>query len=99
MSDVKKPSDSEARRKDKRTRENAAIRDVMATEAGRKVVWWLLSECGVYQTSADLNAPNPAETAFFKEGQRNIGLTLIVRINHVCQELYQRMERENRPQT
>lgn len=43
--------------------------DVFETEAGKRVFWWLLTQCHLYQTSFTGNS-----LTYFKEGERNIGL-------------------------
>ncbi len=46
--------------------------DVFDTEAGKRVLWFILSECHIYQTSFTGNS-----TTFFREGERQIGLKVL----------------------
>ncbi len=65
------------------TKRHNALRTVMATNQGRRYVWWLLDQCGVFRTSFTGNS-----TTFFNEGQRNVGLILMGDINAACPEQY-----------
>ena len=47
----------------------AAVRELLADDAGRQFVWWLLEQTHVFQTSFTGNS-----TTFFLEGERNVGL-------------------------
>ncbi len=92
-----KRADDQERKKNRRTRENAAIRDVMQSEGGRAFVWWVLEQAGIFKVSADISGtPNAELRTYFNEGRRNLGNELVVRLNQVDQELYQEMEREHR---
>lgn len=65
------------------------LRFVMSTNSGRRFVWDLLGETGLYQTSFTGNS----ET-FFKEGKRQIGLLLLARITALAPEEYMAMIKE-----
>ena len=65
------------------TKRLAALRTVMGTKEGRRYVWWLLDQCGVFRTSFTGNS-----TTFFNEGQRNVGLILMGDVNAACPEQY-----------
>jgi len=54
--------------------------------AGRNVLFWLLSQCGIYQTCFTGNS-----TTFFAEGQRSIGLRLVNELNRADPTAYPRM--------
>jgi hypothetical protein len=71
-----------------------AFKAVMATREGRRYVWWLLDQCGVFRTSFTGNS-----ATFFNEGQRNVGLMLIADINAACPEQYIVMLDEARDDT
>ncbi|WP_343684009.1 hypothetical protein [Asticcacaulis sp.] len=49
---------------------------LMADARGRRIIWALLEFCGVFRTSFTGNS----ET-FFKEGQRNVGLSILTRLD------------------
>mgnify|MGYP000987292921 CR=1 FL=1 len=62
---------------------------LMANKRGRRIVWRLLEQTGVFRTSFRLNN----EMAFL-EGQRNVGLILIGLIHAHCPEAYMTMLKE-----
>jgi hypothetical protein len=63
----------DAERRQKQGNRARVIRDdwswLMSSRRGRRIVWGILEECGVYRTSFTGNS----ET-FFREGKRSIGL-------------------------
>lgn len=61
----------------RRRREIGDFRKVLETPEGRRLLWRVVSETGVYNESF---VPDSNITAF-KEGKRNIGLLLIAEIN------------------
>lgn len=63
---------------------------LMGSPAGRRILWQILSEAGVYRVSM---APDPYQTAF-KEGRRDIGLRVLTRINQHAPEQFAAMQRE-----
>ena len=48
-----------------------AVKDLVGSAAGKRLLWWLLGETHLFQTSFTGNS-----TTFFMEGERNIGLKL-----------------------
>lgn len=64
--------------------------NVMSTESGRRFIWNLLAEAGVFKSSftGDNNATN------FKEGQRNAGLRVFSRVMDICPDKYLVMAKE-----
>ncbi len=74
-----------------RNEEDAALREVLATFAGRKVLFKLLAEGGVYRTSF---AADPYQTAF-NEGRRSHALRLLGDVTRVAPEQYRVMQEEN----
>lgn len=52
------------------------FKKVVATEEGRRVLCWLLGQAGVFR----LSYAGEAESTFFREGQRNIGLAVVAQI-------------------
>lgn len=65
------------------------LRAVMATASGRRFVWGLLAECGLYRLSY-----HPSALIHFNEGQRSIGLSLLGRVTGVCPDEYLLMQGE-----
>ena len=79
-------------------REELATRQVendtkwlMAHPEGRRIVWGQLEDAGVFRTS--MTADN---WTFFNEGQRNMGLRLMARVQEHCPDEYALMLKENR---
>lgn len=64
---------------------------LMGNDAGRRIVWGLLDEAGVFRTS--MTGDN---WTFFNEGQRNQGLRLLARVQAHCPDEYALMTKENR---
>jgi len=76
--------DKKTRKADRvENRRLAAFKTVMASREGRRYVWWLLEQTGVFRSSFTGNS-----TTFFNEGQRNVGLMLVADINAAAPELY-----------
>ena len=74
-------------------RRQGECRNLMSDPAGRRFVWAILSNAGVFRIS---HAPgDPYQTAF-REGERNVGNWLLSDINAICPELYAPMVAENR---
>ncbi len=66
------------------------VKKVMATESGRRFVWGLIEQAGVFQTTfrTDTN------TTMFLEGNRNAGLALFNDVFGICPDLYLKMAAE-----
>lgn len=69
------------------------IRVVMASEAGRRICWSLLTGAGVFRTSFSTDAVQMA----FNEGRRNEGLKLLTLLQLHCPHDYLRMQAEHQP--
>lgn len=65
------------------------LRAVMGTPEGRRFMWALLGECGLFRSSY-----HPSALIHFNEGQRSIGLSLMARITGECPDLYLTMQGE-----
>lgn len=65
---------------------------LMSDKRGRRIVWRLLSEAGIYQ----LTFTGDALTSAFKEGQRNQGLKLVAQITQHCPDRFSEMQKEAR---
>jgi hypothetical protein len=73
----------------KRDREVADFKQVVSTKEGRRFIWRLLEEAGVYRSSF-----TGTSQTFFLEGQRNMGLLLIREIHEICPDVYTTMLKE-----
>jgi hypothetical protein len=62
----------------------------MRTKIGRRLLYRVLDRCGVFRSSFTGNA-----ATYFREGERNIGLWLMDRINRHALDEYVLMIREN----
>lgn len=65
------------------------LRAVMGTAEGRRFMWALLGECGLFRSSY-----HPSALIHFNEGQRSIGLSLLGRVTTECPDLYLTMQGE-----
>ena len=81
---------TERERQKEREEQEADLGAVMKTPYGRRFVWRLLSEGGVFRS---VYSPNAAEMAF-REGCRNAALGLMNEIHASCPEAYQKMVKE-----
>lgn len=89
--DEEKRQRIEARNKRQRDRQTADLRKVLAIVEGRRFVWRLLSESGVFRTSFNQNALNMA----FNEGFRNSGLLILDEILKNVPATFTQMQREH----
>lgn len=66
------------------------VKKVMGTESGRRFIWGLLTQAGVFQSTfrTDTN------TTMFLEGNRNAGLALFNDVFGLCPDLYLQMANE-----
>lgn len=85
--DSKKVSD-----KIDRENEEADIKWLMSSKRGRRVVWRLLEQAGVFRLSFNTNAMAMS----FSEGNRNYGLQILNLIHTLCPELYPTMIKEQK---
>ena len=63
-----------------------AVRNVMADESGKLVLWHILSLCGVYDGGF-----SDGNLAYFSQGQRDIGLQILGLMGDVDPEIYPNM--------
>lgn len=75
-----------------RDREVADLKWLMSDKRGRRFVHRLLAKAGVFRTSFD----GTAESTFFREGERNVGLLFLADINDHAGEEYLLMLKEAR---
>lgn len=69
--------------KARRLRELDDLKVVMQQPEGRRFMWRLLEQCGVYRTSFTGNS----ET-FFREGQRNVGLWALTEMQEAAPDQF-----------
>ena len=67
------------------------VKWAMSSKRGRSLVWWLLSESGIWHTSFSPNAMQMA----FAEGNRNLGLKVLANIHLGCPQMEATMRKEN----
>lgn len=84
-------ADKAARDRLVRETEDADIRWLMSSKRGRRILWRLLDQSGVFRLSFNTNAMSMA----FAEGNRNFGLRALATIHSLCPELYPTMVKEN----
>jgi hypothetical protein len=68
------------------------LRAVLATDAGRRYVWYLLGQTGLYRTSFATHSNQMS----FNEGQRNVGLKLQAEVIEVDPSAYLKMINEEK---
>lgn len=73
----------------KRDREDGDLRKILSIPEGRRLIWKILSETGIYRSSFTGNS----ET-FYNEGRRRIGLFILEEIMKVKPEAYTQMQQE-----
>lgn len=73
-----------------REEEEADFKWLMGSKRGRRVVWRLLDQAGVFRLSFNTNAMAMA----FAEGCKNEGLRILAQIHALCPELYATMTKE-----
>lgn len=86
----KKVKESEEEQKRRRRRELNDLIKVLDIPEGRRVLWRLLSEAGVYRSSFTENSNRTA----FNEGRRDIGLLLLKDVNLAKPNAFAQMQRE-----
>lgn len=89
--DKSRAKETEAQRL-QREREVADFKWLMANAEGRRFVWRLLGQAGVFRTSFSTSGLEMARN----EGNRNHGLMLIDEIHTICPDRYHQMVKENR---
>lgn len=71
--------------------QRADFRWLMTERAGRRIIWQLLEEAGVFRSSFT----GDAEGTFFAEGRRALGLSLLGKILSYCQDEFVLMLKEH----
>ena len=90
-SQERQKEEREVRDRIDRENEEADIKWLMSSKRGRRVMWRLLDQAGVFKLSFNTNAMTMA----FAEGNRNYGLRALSLIHALCPELYPTMTKEN----
>lgn len=67
------------------------MRQIVSTKIGRRFIWNLLCECGIFQSSFD-----GSSRTFFKEGERNVGLKILTKLHDAHPEAYGTMVKESK---
>lgn len=73
-----------------RENEEGDVKWLMGNKRGRRVIWRLLDQAGVFRSSFNTNAMAMS----FAEGHRNYGLRILGMIHTQCPELYPTMMKE-----
>lgn len=73
-----------------RETEEADLKWLMNSKRGRRIIWRLLEQSGVFRLSFNTNAMSMA----FAEGNRNFGNRTLSMIHTTCPELYSTMVKE-----
>jgi len=87
----KAKTDREVRDRLAKENEEADLKWLMGSKRGRRVVWRLLDQSGMFRLSFNTNAMQMA----FAEGNRNYGNRTLAMIHALCPELYPQMVKEN----
>lgn len=74
-----------------REQEIADLRAVMSTAEGRRFIWKMLGDAGVFSPTFIAGAP---DVSAFNEGARNVGLRLLGDITSEAPEQYLIMQKE-----
>ena len=72
------------------------LRWVMNDARGRRFVYSLLNEAGIFRTTFNSQARNALADMAFAEGRKEIGYRLMARMNAHCPEAYDTMMKEHR---
>lgn len=72
--------------------EEADLKWLMGSKRGRRILWRLLDQSGVFRLSFNTNAMQMA----FAEGNRNFGNRTMAMIHAHCPELYSTMLKEHK---
>jgi hypothetical protein len=90
-SQEKSEADKKLREKLVRENEEVDLKWLMGSKRGRRIIWRLLDQAGVFRLSFNTNAMTMA----FAEGNRNFGNRTLSLIHTHCSELYPQMVKEN----
>ena len=82
--------ESKREARQRRDREINDMRKVISLPEGRRVIWRILSGCGVFRASFALNSMQ----ASFNEGKRDIGISLLLDLNEADANMFAQLQRE-----
>lgn len=71
---------------------NSDLQRLMSAKWGRRIIWRLLEDCGVFRSTFNESALLMA----FKEGNRNLGNQYLAEITSLCPDRYIEMLKENK---
>lgn len=74
-----------------RETEESDVKWLMSSKRGRRIIWRLLDQTGVFRSSFNTTAMQMA----FNEGFRNFGNRMLALVHQHCPELYPQMMKEN----
>lgn len=83
-------ADNDLRNKLAKDTEEADLKWLMGSKRGRRIVWRLLTQSGVFRLSFNTNSMTMA----FNEGNRSFGNHTLALIHTLCPELYPVMVKE-----
>lgn len=83
-------ADRQTARKLDQDSEESDLKWLLSSRRGRRIVWRLLDQAGVFRSSFSQNAMQMA----FNEGNRNYGQRTLAQIHTHCPELYPLMVKE-----
>lgn len=64
---------------------------LMSDKRGRRVMWRLLGEAGIYRQS---HTPNDTHATAFNEGRRGVGLSVMAQLLRACPDRMSEMQKE-----
>lgn len=88
----KQKAERVSREKLAKENEETDIKWLMGTKRGRRILWRLMDQSGVFRLSFNTNAMQMA----FAEGNRNFGNRMLAMIHDQCPELYSVMVKEQK---
>jgi hypothetical protein len=91
-SQEKQKTERVSREKLAKENEETDIKWLMGTKRGRRILWRLMDQSGVFRLSFNTNAMQMA----FAEGNRNFGNRMLAMIHDQCPELYSVMVKEQK---
>ena len=89
--DPKQVKAAKKQERQNREREQADLQSVLSSVQGRRFVWKLLSDAGVFRIS---HSAGDSHSTAFNEGRRNQGLSLLLAIHELDPLLYFTMAKE-----
>lgn len=87
----KQRADAEAKAKLRQKTEIEDLKWLMSNRRGRRIVYGIVEQAGVFRLSFHTNALQMA----FNEGGRNGGLNMVAKLNEHCPDLYALMLKEH----